>query len=128
MKKHIKTFIIEPNTEDFKEENTRKIIGSRIMQRRKGMNILQKELAEAVGISDNQISNIENGICFPRMNTFIKICDVLDTTPDYFLLGTIRRKFGSDITDMISCCTPEEQRTLWLLIDTYVHRNDENNI
>lgn len=128
MKNRNNPLINQPKSEVFTEENTRKIIGSRIMQRRKGLNILQKELAETVGISDNQISNIENGTCFPRMHTFIKICNALNTTPDYFLLGTIRRKFGDDIMDMVSLCTPDEQRTIWLLIDTYIHRNDENNV
>lgn len=109
---------------DLGDENLKKIIGFRIMQKRKKLGILQKELAEAIGLTDNQISNIENGGSFPSMNNLLKICDALDITPDYLFVGTIRRRFKDDITDMISSCTPEEQKIIWLLIQTYIYRND----
>lgn len=109
---------------DLDDENLKKVIGFRIMQKRKKLGILQKELAEAIGLTDNQISNIENGGSFPSMNNLLKICDALDITPDYLFVGTIRRRFKDDITDMISFCTPEEQKTIWLLIQTYIYRND----
>lgn len=109
---------------DLDDENLKKVIGFRIMQKRKKLGILQKELAEAIGLTDNQISNIENGGSFPSMNNLLKICDALDITPDYLFVGTIRRRFKDDITDMISFCSPEEQKTIWLLIQTYIYRND----
>lgn len=109
---------------DMDDENLKKVIGFRIMQKRKKLGILQKELAEAIGLTDNQISNIENGGSFPSMNNLLKICDALDITPDYLFVGTIRRRFKDDITDMISSCTPEEQKIIWLLIQTYIYRND----
>ena len=109
---------------DLDDDNLKKVIGFRIMQKRKKLGILQKELAEAIGLTDNQISNIENGGSFPCMNNLLKICDALDITPDYLFVGTIRRRFKDDIIDMISFCTPEEQKTIWLLIQTYIYRND----
>lgn len=109
---------------DLDDENLKKVIGFRIMQKRKKLGILQKELAEAIGLTDNQISNIENGGSFPSMNNLLKICDALDITPDYLFVGTIRRRFKDDITDMISSCTPEEQKIIWLLIQTYIYRDD----
>lgn len=110
------------------DESSKIIIGTRIMQRRKQFGIKQKELAELVGLTDNQISNIENGISFPRMGNFLKICDVLHASPDYFIIGTIRREIPENITDMLSLCSQEEQKTLWLLLETYIHRNDQNTI
>ena len=98
------------------------------MQRRKQFGIKQKELAEMVGLTDNQISNIENGISFPRMSNFLKICDVLQASPDYFIIGTIRRGIQENITDMLSLCSYEEQEILWLLLETYIHRDDHSKI
>lgn len=44
------------------DEKKNAVIGARIMQRRKLLGMKQSELAELIGVSDNQISNIENGV------------------------------------------------------------------
>lgn len=109
-------------------KNKKAIMGSRITQRRKEMQLKQSELAELLNISENQISNIENGKSFPRLNNFIKMCEILDCNADYFLSGIIKKTVDQNIIDMISSMTLEEQKTLWKLIDCYIHRNDNNNI
>lgn len=108
------------------EHYKKNVLGSRIMQRRKQMGIKQSELAELINVSDNQISNIENGKSFPRLNSFIKICDVLDCNSDYLLSGIVRQEVNDNIIDMISSCSIEEQKVIWKLIDCYIHRNDDN--
>lgn len=40
------------------------------MQRRKEKHIKQSEIAEMLNVSENQISNIENGKSFPRLQIF----------------------------------------------------------
>ena len=69
------------------EKRIRIILGSRIMQRRKQLCIKQAELAEKIGVSNNQISNIENGKSFPKLGNFICICNILNCNADYFLSG-----------------------------------------
>ena len=44
--------------------------------------LLQKELADLVGVSGNAISNYEVGFREPNIETLIKIAIVLDTTVD----------------------------------------------
>ena len=106
------------------ENNKKTILGSRIMQRRKQLNIKQSELAEIMDVSDNQISNIENGKSFPKLNNFILLCDVLDCSADYLLSGILKSSIDENIIDMITTLTIEEQKTLWKLLDCYIHRND----
>lgn len=65
-------------------------MGKRIQVRRKELKLKQDELAERLGISNNHMSSIENGKQRPSMDVFLNICDNLNTTPDYLLLGTIR--------------------------------------
>lgn len=60
------------------DENKNAVIGARIMQRRKLLGMKQSELAELIGVSDNQISNIENGRSYPKLNSFMLICKALD--------------------------------------------------
>ncbi|MBP3938951.1 MAG: helix-turn-helix transcriptional regulator [Clostridia bacterium] len=110
------------------DKNCKNILGSRIMQRRKQLGIKQSELAELIGVSDNQISNIENGKSFPRLNSFIKICDILDCNSDYFLSGIIKKDVDTNIIDLVASCSLEEQKTIWKLLDCYIHREDDNRI
>ena len=60
------------------DEKKNAVIGARIMQRRKLLGMKQSELAEIIGVSDNQISNIENGRSYPKLNSFMLICKALD--------------------------------------------------
>ena len=114
--------------DDMIDEKCKNILGSRIMQRRKQLGIKQSELAELIGVSDNQISNIENGKSFPRLSSFIKICDILDCNSDYFLSGIIKKDVDENIIDLIASCSLEEQKTIWKLLDCYIHRNDDSRI
>lgn len=106
------------------ERNNAMIIGLRIMQRRKSLGIKQSELAEAIGVSDNQISNIENGKCFPRMGSFLKICDVLDCSADYLCTGIVKPNLPDNICELFSSLSLEDQKTVWKLLDCYIHRKD----
>ncbi len=73
-------------------------MGTRMKRRRKELKMSQAELAEKVNVSNNHISSIETGKQIPSLTTFVKICEQLDTTPDFLLLGreactrTISRK------------------------------------
>lgn len=67
-----------------------KALGERIAKRRKVLNLTQDNVAEATGLSNNHISNIENNHSIPSLDTLVKICETLDITPDYFLLGIVR--------------------------------------
>jgi transcriptional regulator with XRE-family HTH domain len=64
-----------------------KALGERIAKRRKVLNMTQDDVAEATGLSNNHISNIENSHSIPSIDTLIRICEAIDTTPNYLLLG-----------------------------------------
>ncbi len=110
------------------EKRIRIIVGSRIMQRRKQLCIKQSELAEKIGVSNNQISNIENGKSFPKLGNFICICNILNCNADYFLSGILKDSVVENITDMFSSLSVEEQKTVWNLLDCYIHRKDSGKI
>ena len=68
---------------DFKE------IGKRIAARRKELGLKQAYVNEAAGLSDKYLSNIENARSIPSIEVLMRICDVLNVTPDYFLVGSV---------------------------------------
>ena len=90
-----------------RNENERFVeMGKRIRARRLSLKMKQMELAEKV-----DISSIERGIERPGLDSFIRICDVLDVTPDYLLLGSMKsNNVPKNITDNLKLCTDEEIR------------------
>ena len=64
-------------------------MGRRIKLRRKELKIKQSEMAEALNVSNNHISSIETGKQKPSLDMFISICEYLNVTPDYLLLGAL---------------------------------------
>lgn len=54
--------------------------GALIAQRRKEMNLTQKELAEIVGVSDRAISKWERGVGFPDVSLLEPLADALGVT------------------------------------------------
>ena len=66
-----------------------KSIGKRIKLRRKELNIKQNELAEKLNISNNHLSSVENGREKPSLELLLNICELLNVTTDYLLLGNM---------------------------------------
>lgn len=74
-----------------------KAAGKMMGSYRRKEKISQKELAKAVGISNNYLSNIENGYTIPSLETFTELSVTLGKTPDFFLLGHIREDIVGNI-------------------------------
>ncbi|AFL98946.1 MULTISPECIES: helix-turn-helix domain-containing protein [Desulfitobacterium] len=96
-----------------------KELGKRIAKRRKVLNLTQDDVAEATGLSNNHISNIENNHSIPSIETLMKICQALDITPDYFLLGIVRHENDSllaQINQKIKLCDEKKLK----LVDHFI--------
>ena len=61
------------------------IFASRLKKSREKNGLSQKELARMLGRSVQTISNWENQVNFPGLDTFDKLCDILNVTSDYLL-------------------------------------------
>ena len=88
-------------------------LGIRIKKRRRELNLKQNELSEMLGISNNYLSNIENGHSIPSLEVFSDICIKLKITPDLLLLGVIRvDNIPENIKDNLKLCTNEELKLI----------------
>lgn len=65
-------------------------VGVRIANRRRKMGLKQAEVNEKIDFSYQYLSQIESGRAIPSIDALMKICAVLNTTPDYLLLGAVR--------------------------------------
>lgn len=90
-------------------------LGKRIAQRRRDLGYKQNELAEKADLSNNYLSNIENGHSIPSLTTFVEICIQLNTTPDMFLLGTVKTNdIPQNVIDNLKLC---DDKSLALIND-----------
>lgn len=67
-------------------------IGRRIVRRRKQLGLKQSEVEEKADLSYKYLSNIERSISIPSTEVIMRLAVALDTTPDEFLVGTLRNK------------------------------------
>ena len=65
-------------------------IGRRIARRRKQLGLKQSEVEEKADLSYKYLSNIERSISIPSVEVIMRLAVALDTTPDEFLVGTLR--------------------------------------
>mgnify|MGYP002624395772 CR=1 FL=1 len=66
--------------------NLKKLLGLRIKEIRKSLNMTQEKLAELVGIGTPNISYIENGKFAPSVDTLEKMAKVMKVKPYEFYM------------------------------------------
>ena len=107
-----------------------KSIGKRIKLRKKELNIKQNELAEKLNISNNHLSSVENGREKPSLELLLNICELLNVTPDYLLLGNMHTNdISQDILTGLRLCAEEDVLLIRNMIELLIKRNhkDWNN-
>lgn len=72
-------------------------IGANIRRYREMRSLSQKEFAKAIGVSGSRLSNWENGINRPDVDTLARICKVLQVSPSELLDLDIEVDSLSDI-------------------------------
>lgn len=96
-----------------------KALGERIAKCRKVINMTQDDVAEATGLSNNHISNIENSHSIPSLDTLMKVCEAIDTTPNYLLLGIAvhtKDDLQEQICQRIKLCEPKKLKLIYRFI------------
>lgn len=102
-------------------------IGERISNRRKKLKIRQNVLADMIGISNNYLSSIERGNEKPSLEIMIRICNALQVTPDYLLLGNMYAcNIPQNIIDGLRLCSKEDIELMSYLIQYMVDRHEAN--
>ena len=102
--------------------NDLRVIGNRLLKFRKRAGLTQAEVAEAAGFSDRTYADIERGTVNMRMETLIRICSVLQITPDDVLTEEVSTTTAKmeDILSRLDQCSPRERDTALKLLDTYL--------
>lgn len=90
------------------------------------MGLKQNMLAERLDLSNNYLSSIERGKEKPSLEVIVNICNALQVTPDYLLMGNMySNNVPQNITDGLRLCTKEDLSLLSILIDYLVERQSQ---
>lgn len=98
-------------------------IGNKLFQIRKKMGMTQMEVAIAAGLSERTYADIERGTVNMRIETILKICKVLQITPNEILTesdteSTIKQ---SEILQQLATLSPKERETAFCLLSVYIN-------
>lgn len=96
-------------------------IGNKLFNIRKKAGLTQAELAETAGLSDRTYADIERGNVNMRIETFLRICQVLHVTPDDILTeNTSFAEKQESILEQFNNCSAREKETALNLLTVYL--------
>lgn len=94
-------------------------VGKRLAKRRKELGLKQYQLCEMIDVNYKYISNLETGRSIPSVETVMNLCEALQVTPDYLLMGAVLDSKVSDekITEKISRLSGKNKIIIQGIID-----------
>ena len=98
-------------------------MGIKLREARKKKDFTQKMLADAVGVTEMYISQLERGMKLPSLALFIQIINALDVSADYILRDSVHT--GKDfvyeeVAELLDGLTPKQRRGAVNILDAYV--------
>ena len=96
-------------------------IGNKLYSVRKKTGMTQAQVAEAAGLSDRTYADIERGSVNMRIESFLKICNVLHVTPNEILIdGGDTFTDTNGILEKLMVRSAKEQQTAMMLLEVYL--------
>jgi len=97
-------------------------IGNKLLTIRKKYGLTQTEVAEVAGLSERTYADIERGKVNMRVETLLKICNVLHITPDEILTEeTPNIQIQEDeLFSQLNRCNPRTKETALNILSTYL--------
>ena len=100
-----------------------KDMGERVYKQRKMCGLTQEELAEAIGVSPQMISNLELGKKAIRPENLINLCAALKVSADYILTGDSRSGERAAVSEKIFELSHEEFEIVKQLVEYFAKQN-----
>lgn len=101
-----------------------KSMGDRIVQKRRELRMSQRELAERLNISNNHLSNIENGKSAPSFELFFLICKELNVSSDFIIFDYIHPNVDESLIEKINLCNEENKIIISKLVDFFLYSQE----
>lgn len=91
-------------------------IGSRIRQARLQQKITQEQLAELVDVTVQYISDLERGVTGTSVATIVKLCQVLNVSSDFLLMGKTSIP-DEQLETKLASVTPDEKAAILDIVE-----------
>ena len=104
-------------------------IGKRIRMAHESKMMTQEVFAEKVGISETYVGMIERGERIPKLETFIRIANILEVSADYILADVINTGFqvkSTVILDKLNKLPKSQREHIYEVIDLLIKQCDDN--
>ena len=104
-------------------------IGNKLHSIRKRMGLTQAEVAEAAGLADRTYADIERGSVNMRIETILRICDVLHITPDEILTEETSAPSSRQETllQRLQDANPKDKETAFRLLSVFLSSLGDGN-
>lgn len=100
-------------------------VGKRIAKRRRELGLKQYEVCEMINVNYKYLSNLETGRSAPSLELIMSLCEALQTTPNYFLIGTEKERFlDRDIEMKLGSLDEEHKRLIEGIIDLMIEQSE----
>ena len=101
-------------------------IGNKLYTIRHRLGMTQAEVAEAAGLSDRTYADIERGSANMRMETLLRICTVLQITPNEILTERFDLSNVDEVAilNRLQTCSAQEKETALRLLLVYFQSLD----
>ena len=97
------------------------VIGNKLYSIRKKTGMTQADVAEKAGISDRTYADIERGSVNMRVETLIRICNVLKITPNEILSDEKEQEITTEnITELLNSISSKERKAVFKLLEAYL--------
>ena len=83
-------------------------LGRRLQQTRETRGYTQELLAELLDVGVQHVSNIERGVTGISLSALARVCDVLDVSADFLLLGAYAAHHAASIDARIAELPPRQ--------------------
>lgn len=97
-------------------------IGNKLLAVRKRIGMTQAEVAEAAGLSDRTYADIERGTVNMRIETILRICQVLHITPDEILTEDRSPEVVKQelLWEQLNACNSKDKETAFQLLNVFL--------
>ena len=93
-----------------------KMLGYRISNRRRKLNMTQEEKEKKVNVTSKHISAIETGRSKTSVELLYDIATCLDVTLDYFAFGVVKKTKIEEISEYLRECSDDEIELIKVMI------------
>lgn len=109
--------------------DTNRIIGNKIYQLRRSINMTQQELADKIGISVTFLSEIENGRKSMSVDTLVKLSKGLQVSLDTIVFGNdTENDMQKDVVSMMATLPLEYNESILLIAREFTRLNRNKNL